>query len=170
MKRSTQCMGLGLFVTVVLTGASFLAQQPVQQCAAYNPFGPDLIIQEIFLVKYTSNGDCYVAVKVKNRGPGRVPDFVWTDHNPKSAGVYLYRNGIGWGGAAIWQFDPERHLQKPGGMSIFESKLKVSGSATVKAVVDLWETVLETRDNNNSRTKAFKEGDCDSTTSLTDLR
>ena len=167
MKRSTQGMGLGLFVAVVLIGTTFLAQEPVvQQCAA-DSLKPDLIIQKIYLVKYT-NG-CYVAVKVKNLGPGPVPDFVWTDQDPKSAGVYLYRNGTGWGGRSIRGFDPCKVLQQPGGTATYVSKLKVSGAVTVRAVVDLWNTFKETNKLNNSHTQTFQEGAYDSTPYGSDL-
>lgn len=152
-------MGLGVFVTVVLTGAAFFAQEPVKQCAAA-PQVPDLIIENIYLVKPINK--CRVVVVVKNRGTGRVPNFVWTDHNPKSAGVYLYINGKGWGGASIWKFDSFKKLQPPGGTAEYVSNLTVSGDATVTAVVDFWNTVKETNNNNNSLTKRFHKEDCDS--------
>ena len=158
MKRLSKRMRLGVFVAMVLAGSTFLAQQPVQQCAADTQV-PDLIIQRIYLIKPIH--ECNVVVVVKNRGPGRVPNFVWTDHKPKSAGVYLYINGRGWGGASIWKFDPFKKLQTPGGTAEYISKLTISGPATVKAVVDMWDNVKETNNNNNFLVKRFEEGDCD---------
>jgi hypothetical protein len=126
---------------------------------------PDLIIESIELVKHDMGGDCFVKVVVKNIGPGPVPDFVYTDHNPKSAGVYLFRGATRWGGAAIWQFDPWRNLQPPGGKAVYTSTLKVSGAVTIQAVVDAWGKVKETNNNNNSRNRTFGQGDCEATLS-----
>ena len=101
MKRSALLMGLVVCLVVILAAGTLFAQQPVKQGGAAAPETkkppkrklPDLTITKIYLVK-----DCRVAVVVKNLGPGIVPDEVWTVHHPKSAGVYLYRNGTGWGG------------------------------------------------------------------------
>jgi len=108
---------------------------------------PDLIIEDIDLDR-----NCQVVVKVKNNGPGIVPDTVWTHHHPKSAGVYLYINGKKWGGATIWKFDPTKSLQAPGGTATYTSRLKVS-AATITAKVDLWNVVKETNENNNKKTE-----------------
>jgi len=109
---------------------------------------PDLVIKNI-----TLNRNCQVVVTVKNNGPGKVPDTVWTHHHPKSAGVYLYINGNEWGGASIWLFDPMKNLQSPGGIATYISKLKVSGLATITAKVDLWNVVKETNEYNNKKMK-----------------
>jgi hypothetical protein len=106
---------------------------------------PDLTIDKIYLSK-----DCQAAVVVKNLGPGLVPDEVWTERHPKSAGVYFYINGRGWGGASIWLFDPTKNLQRPGGTATYTSNLRVTGTATIKAVVDLWNVVREVNEGNNS--------------------
>ena len=107
---------------------------------------PDLIIEDIDLDR-----NCQVVVKVKNNGPGIVPDTVWTHHHPKSAGVYLYINGKKWGGATIWKFDPGKSLQSPGGKATYTSKLKVSGTATITATIDHTKQVKETNEGNNKR-------------------
>lgn len=143
MKRSVRVIGLSVLLTVVLTAGIFLAQPAHESLAAARL--PDLTIDKIYLTK-----DCRVAVVVKNLGPGIVPDEVWTVHHPKSAGVYLYRNGTGWGGGSIWLFDPAKNLQKPGGTATYISKLQVSGTAAIKAVVDLWDVVTEANEGNNS--------------------
>ncbi len=151
MKRSAKLMGLVVFLAVVLTGVTLFAQQPGRKGGTTAPAVgrlPDLTVERIYLVK-----DCRVAVRVKNLGPGIVPDEVWTVHTPKSAGVYFYINGKGWGGASIWKFDPTKKLQKPGGTATYVSKSKVSGSATIKTVVDLWNVVTEKNENNNSLEK-----------------
>ena len=106
---------------------------------------PDLTIEKISLDK-----DCLVTVVVKNLGPGKIPDTVWTVHTPQSAGVYLYRNGSNWGGETIWGFDPTKQLQNPGGTATFVSSLKVTGTESIKATVDLWNVVKEANENNNS--------------------
>jgi len=153
MKRSAFVMGLVFCLAVVLAAGSIFAQQKAGRL-------PDFKIEKIYLTK-----DCRVAVVVKNLGPGYVPDDVWTVHHPKSAGVYLYRNGTGWGGGSIWKFDPAKNLQKPGGTATYVSKLKVSGTAAIKAVVDLWDVVTEANENNNKVEKKLTcklppEGKC----------
>jgi hypothetical protein len=152
MKRSVMVMGLVLFLAVMLTAGVLSAREPITKGGATAPPGsapqgrlPDFTIDKIYLTK-----DCRVAVVVKNLGPGVVPDEVWTVHTPKSAGVYLYRNGTGWGGASIWKFDPAKNLKAPGGTATYTSTLQVTGSAAIKAVVDLWNVVAETNEGNNS--------------------
>ncbi|RLG09380.1 hypothetical protein DRN73_10015 [Candidatus Pacearchaeota archaeon] len=109
---------------------------------------PDLTIEDLSL-----NRNCQVVVKVKNNGPGMVPDTVWTHHHPKNAGIYLYINGKKWGGATIPYFDPLKSLQHPGGIAKYISKLKISNSAVITAKVDLWNVVKEVNENNNKKTK-----------------
>jgi hypothetical protein len=138
MKSSKKLMGWMMMGLFLLTAASLWAQPA--------PALPDLVIEKIFL-----DQSCNVAVVVKNLGPGNVPDAVWTVHEPKSAGVYLYRNGTGWGGATIWLFDPAKALQKPGGTATYYSNLKVTTAVGIKAVVDLHNTVKEANENNNSQ-------------------
>ena len=149
MKRSARVMGLVLFLAVVLTAGVLSAREPEPMttggAAAPASRLPDLTIDKIYLTK-----DCRVAVVVKNLGTGIVPDEVWTVHTPKSAGVYLYKNGTGWGGGYIWKFDPAKHLKGPGGTATYVSKLKVSGTAGIKVVVDLWNVVVEANETNNS--------------------
>jgi hypothetical protein len=131
-------MVLVVLVAIVMATGTLFAQQPGGKLA-------DLTIEKIYLTK-----DCRVAVVVKNLGPGPVPDEVWTVHTPKSAGVYLYKNGAGWGGGAIWKFDPAKKLKNPGGTATYISTLKVTGAAGIKAVVDLWSVVSEANEGNNS--------------------
>lgn len=107
---------------------------------------PDLVIDKISL-----NKECKVVVKVRNRGPGLIPNDVWSQHHPKSAGVYLYINGNSWGGATIWGFDPGRNLKFSGGTATYTSKLRVPNSANITAKVDLWNVVKEANENNNKR-------------------
>lgn len=136
MKRLVGVIGLVVFLAVVLAAGITFAQP--------NRL-PDFKIEKIYLTK-----DCKVAVVVKNLGPGPVPDTVWTVHTPKSAGVYLYKNGTGWGGASIWKFDPAKSLKAPGGTATYISTLHIPGSAGIKAVVDLWNVVAEANEGNNS--------------------
>ncbi len=144
MKRLVGVMGLVVFLAVVLAAGVSFAAQTGQKGGAAAPLC-DLTITKIYLTK-----DCKVAVVVNNLGPGPVPDTVWTVHTPKSAGVYLYKNGTGWGGGTIWGFDPAKNLQKPGGTATYISTLQVTGSAGIKAVVDLWNVVKEAKEDNNS--------------------
>lgn len=111
---------------------------------------PDLDVENIRL-----NSDCNVVVKIRNNGPGRLPDDVWNVHTPQSAGVYLTIDGRKWGGETIWSFDPSRALQNPGGTAKFISNLKVSGNAVIKAEIDLWNVVAERNEANNTSTKTL---------------
>ena len=107
---------------------------------------PDLVVDDVWL-----NKGCQVVVRVKNNGPGKVPNDVWDVHTPKSAGIYLWKDGKSWGGATIWKFDPAKSLQSPGGTAVYTSNLTVSGSATIAAQVDRWNTVKERSETNNKR-------------------
>jgi hypothetical protein len=117
-------------------------------CAGQQPGNkPDLVIEGIRLDR-----DCNVMVKVRNVGKGKIPDEVWTVHSPESSAVYLTINKKGWGGDAIWRFDPGKNLQDPGGTVVYRSTLKVSGSAVVNAQIDHTHQVAESNETNNSKT------------------
>jgi hypothetical protein len=105
---------------------------------------PDLTI-----LKVTVDRNCNLAVVVRNNGPGPLPDYVYTKHHPKSAGVFVDINGKSWGGESIWKFDPTRKLQKPGGQATCILNYKVGPPIDVKAVVDLWNDVKEADERNN---------------------
>jgi hypothetical protein len=143
MKRKVGTIKAGVVLAVVFAAAIFFAP-PVQVGFAVERL-PDLTITNVYLTQ-----DCFVAVDVKNLGPGYVNDKVWTVHEPKSPGVYLYRNGAGWGGASIWKFDPAKALQKPGGIATYVSTLKVTTGVGIKAVVDLHDILVEANESNNS--------------------
>jgi hypothetical protein len=108
-------------------------------------------LPDLNIVKITLDRNCNLAVVVRNSGPGALPDYVYTKHHPKSAGVYVYINGKGWGGTSIWKFDSARKLQKPGGMATYISRYKVGAPVGVKAVVDLHNDVKEANERNNTR-------------------
>jgi hypothetical protein len=108
---------------------------------------PDLVVEDI-----TLGSDCRVVVKVRNLGPGYIPDETWMTHKPESSSVYLTVNGKGWGGETIWKFDPNKSLQYPGGLAVYESDLKITGTATIKATVDHTKQIKETNYTNNERT------------------
>ncbi len=138
MKKWGCVVGLAVLVLLITATGGLKAQTT-------GPLLPDLTVEKISLVQ-----GCLVAVVVKNLGPGNIPDTAWTVHTPQSAGVYLYRNGSSWGGETIWLFDAAKHLQSPGGTATFISNLKVSGTESIKAVVDLWNVVKEVNEKNNS--------------------
>ncbi|NTW10393.1 MAG: hypothetical protein HGA26_03430, partial [Chlorobiaceae bacterium] len=139
----------GLFLMFMAFSAISLAEpppqfQPMRPNFPFTPLLPDLSIEDIRLTP-----DCRVVVRVRNNGPGNLPDNVWTDHQPKSAGVYLTINGNKWGGGTIWNFDPARALKAPGGTAEFVSTLKVTSPSQVKAEVDIWNVVAEKNESNN---------------------
>ena len=106
---------------------------------------PDLTIVKIEVTR-----TCHLAVVVRNNGPGKLPDMVYTKSHPKSAGVYIYINGKPWGGQTIKGFDPARKLQKPGGQATYVSNYKASISPIkVGAIVDLHNDVKEENERNN---------------------
>ena len=149
MKNPKISVGLAILLAAIWTGGGASVQQPSPKGKATAPPRenlPDLTIEEIYLTK-----DCHVAVEVKNLGPGTVPDEVWTVHTPESAAVYLYIDGKAWGGGTIYRFDPGKNLQKAGGAATYTSKLQVSGSATITAIVDHTEQVKEANEANNKK-------------------
>jgi len=109
---------------------------------------PDLVIRNILLDR-----SCNVVVQVRNIGRGKVPNKVWTVHKPTSSSVYLRINGRGWGGATIWKFNPSKSLQPAGGGATYRSKLKVTGTAAVKATIDHTKQVAESNEGNNAMIK-----------------
>jgi hypothetical protein len=145
MKKWGSVMGLVILVSWIATTGGLWSPTAASANIMGGPGLPDLTVTKITMVE-----KCTVAVEVKNLGPGLVPDNVWTVHTPQSAGVYLYRNGNNYGGAAIWLFDPSKNLKNPGGTATFVSNLNVSGTESIKAVVDLWNVVKEANENNNS--------------------
>jgi len=114
---------------------------------------PDLQVVNIYL-----NRKCQVVVKVKNNGPGSVPDNVWTIHTPKSSSVYIYINGKSWGGATIWKFDPGKSLKPPGGTAVYTSSFIVKTSAKITAIIDHTLRVTETNEINNKLVKVVRCG------------
>jgi len=111
---------------------------------------PDLVITKI-----TVDKECMLTVAVKNVGQGSLPTSVYTNHHPKSAGVFLYINGKSWGGKSIWLFDSARKLQKPGGYAVCKFNYKVTGKTSVKAIVDTWNDVKEANEKNNTLRKSL---------------
>ena len=102
----------------------------------------DLAVTDLSLTN-----DGRVMVDLKNNGPGRVPDQVWT--STKSSSVMLFREGQRWGGASIKVIDPQRNLQNPGGSATYVSNLKITGSEKITAVVDYGNRVGEVDKVNN---------------------
>jgi hypothetical protein len=125
---------------------------------------------DLSIVKITVDRECNLAVVVKNNGPGILPDYVYTKHHPKSAGVYVYINGKGWGGTSIWKFDSAKNLKRPGGMATYISRYKVGAPVDVKAVVDLHNDVKEANERNNTKIrKRLRCGGTGGTRKLPDL-
>ncbi|MEC9486564.1 MAG: CARDB domain-containing protein [Prosthecochloris sp.] len=148
--KQIRCIMALLVLMLFSSGVLVPAASAEQKILPFKPgivaMLPDLVVQDIRL-----DSKCHVVVSVKNNGPGTLQDKVWSQHSPKSAGVYLRINGKPWGGATIWKFDPSKKLQKPGGTATYTSNLKVSGSAVIEAEVDLWNEVTERNEANNTR-------------------
>jgi len=114
---------------------------------------PDLAISSI-----TTNASCQIVVTVVNKGPGSVPDSVWTTKTPASSGVYLTIGGTGQGSTPIWNFDPAKNLQPSGGSATYVSGYTVKGSLMVQATVDQTAQVAESNEGNNSATATLTCG------------
>lgn len=142
-----------IFLLVLALARDTVAQPPPADPPPkiFPKFRPDLVIEDLFLDEY-----CHVVVRVKNLGPGKVPDEVWTDHHPLSSGVYLLEKGKPWGGASIWKFDPNKALQPPGGTAVYKSSFKVTHVTVIMAIVDKTKQVKEVNENNNSKSKQLK--------------
>ncbi len=82
-----------------------------------------------------------------------VPDEVWDTHKPESSSVYLMVNGKKWGGETIWHFDAVKALKASGGEATMTSKYKLTGAATITALIDHTQQVKETNKANNKATK-----------------
>ncbi|MCP4152021.1 MAG: hypothetical protein GY757_30040 [bacterium] len=137
-----------VMVLMLLMVAAGLPAQKKQVVMKKHLIKPDLDI-----VKVSTDRDCNLVVVVKNNGPGMLPARVYSNHHPKSAGVYVHINGKRWGGQSIWKFDPGKRLKRRGGFASCTLNYKVSGSISVKAVVDMHNVVMETNENNNARTE-----------------
>ncbi|OGP56387.1 MAG: hypothetical protein A2Y65_07520 [Deltaproteobacteria bacterium RBG_13_52_11] len=150
MKATKKCLGLIVPLAVVLAAGVLFAKPPAGKVLPPVTQQIAKLLADLTIVSiYNSGCGGEVSVVVKNLGPSPLPDTVWTVHTPQSAGVYLYKNGTGWGGASIWKFDTAKKLKNPGGMAIFTSTLKVT-KATIKAVVDAGNVVKEANEGNNS--------------------
>jgi hypothetical protein len=119
-------------------------------------------LPDLAIVKISKDQDCNLVVMVRNNGPGPLPDHVYTKHHPKSAGVYVYINGKGWGGISIWKFDPTRKLKRPGGQATCTLPYKVGPPIEVKAVVDRWKDIPKEVTYKNN-TKVRKKLQCKGT-------
>lgn len=114
---------------------------------------PDLVIDRI-----ATDASCRVVVTVVNRGPGRVPDSVWTAVSPTSSSVYLTVDGRPWGGQTIWKFDSARKLRPAGGVATVTLSHIVKGSISAKVSVDHTAQVAEADERNNVLTKTLTCG------------
>jgi hypothetical protein len=116
---------------------------------------PDLKITKIELTR-----DCRLAITVRNNGPGKLPDEVYTNHHRKSAGVYIDISssyGLSFQEQTIWRFDTARKLQPKGGKVTFIFPQIISTRVSIHAKVDRYDVVEEANENNNKRQREFSE-------------
>jgi len=135
--------GVTLMLMLLLLSAGIFAGKPK----------PDLQITKIDKTR-----DCCLAITVRNNGPGKLPDEVYTIHHPKSAGVHITligSEGMALKEQIIWRVDTARKLQKKGGTFTFVFYPKVTSSVHVDAVVDRYDVVEEAKENNNRRERKF---------------
>jgi len=137
-----------LLICTLVVNAQLQTNPPKTKIKARTPVFralPDLVIEKIFVHK-----DCHLAVLVKNRGPGYLPDSLYTNPHPKTAGVYVTINGKRWGGQTIPGFDAAKNLKKPGGTATCVLRYKIGTPIQVKAEVDIWNDVKEAKEKNNT--------------------
>ena len=88
---------------------------------------PNLAVGKMFLDEH-----CTVQVTMKNLGPGPLPKYFWKKNMPE---LKLSKDGQEWGGVDIRFFDYNQALSPVGGEIIYNSGLKVIGSARIRAEV-----------------------------------
>ena len=98
---------------------------------------PDLTI-----INMKVNKSCNIVVVVKNKGPGLLPDFVYS--NPEACVK------AGPESKPIGMFDTEKKLVQPGGIAECVFNLKVSSPVLVGASVNLPDEVSEANVTNNT--------------------
>ena len=103
---------------------------------------PDLGIRTMRL-----DNDCKVQVLIQNSGTNKLPATAWQKQS--SPAVLLYKDGRSWGGSSLWTIDPEKRLQRPGGVLMYTSNLKVKGTQRIKVMLDSHNVLQESRENNN---------------------
>lgn len=106
---------------------------------------PDLQIIDMGLDQY-----CNIYVKIRNNGPGQLPESAWADEGDKVADVYLHVNGQGWGGRTLRGIDGNRALRNHYGIVTYGSNKNIPFQADVEAFVDSQNAIFESDEHNNS--------------------
>jgi len=103
---------------------------------------PDLSITDLRL-----NDQNMLQVEITNHGPGRIPPKSYEKDVPT---VYIFRDGNGWGGAALNIIDPNKLLREPGGKVVYTfTGLIIQRTEKIRAIVDYQNTLEENDENNN---------------------
>lgn len=105
---------------------------------------PDLFVKNIIFIK-----GCYVGATLKNLGPGKIPDSVWDTKSSKDALVAVYLFGEKWGTKPIREIDPRRKLQKPGGVIVYKTGLRIKHKGKIKVQIDPFNSIKEVTKKNN---------------------
>ncbi len=103
---------------------------------------PDLAI-----IGLGTDSNCQVQLTITNKGPGRLVPVYWTRDIPS---VRLYRNGRSWGGANLKVIDPQQKLWHVGGQAVYHSSLRISGTETIKAQIQMSPRVPDANQANNT--------------------
>lgn len=105
----------------------------------------DLKVQNIFLTP-----DCKVAVKIENVGNRRIPMFFWRRNvlrvTPK---VMIKKNNHVVKYINLVDIPNSEVLSFPGGSVVYKTNIKVNHGATIKAIVDSTNILLERNEANN---------------------
>lgn len=119
---------------------------------------PDLIVKDLELI-----GDCKIKVTIANIGNAGVPDSGYDLKN--GAAIQMYRFGQPWGGIRLGAIDPTKLLKTPGNSVSWvwfpaASNLNLTpGIHSIRVVADNNNAVVESDENNNSRTERLSCGE-----------
>ena len=104
---------------------------------------PNLIITNIHL-----DENCKALVLMKNQGEGALPTYFWKKNMPV---LKLFKDNQLWGEVDIRFFDYKQALSPAGGEAVYNTGLKVFGSANIKAMVHTEARVFEEDKTDNSK-------------------
>ena len=126
---------------------------------------PDLTVSEIKLIE-----ECKIQVTIKNIGSAGLPDIAYD--RTRGVAIQMYKDGKPWGGIRLFGFDPYKKLMNPGAsvswvwFPLAENLKLGSGTHTIRVVVDMYNIVKESNEDNNERTEKLL---CEAGAKLPDL-
>jgi hypothetical protein len=105
---------------------------------------PDLVIEEVAL-----DENCFLTLRLKNRGQGSVPKKAWSEEFFDYCGVSIYVGDIQWACTPFLSFDTRHDLEAAGGTLTYKTNLKIKDETMITAIVDATENLNESEEQNN---------------------